>query len=255
MKNPLKKFLAAAVFLLTSLLMNAAEPTTGDEPKPAIELAVPFTDNAILQRGKEVPVWGWTDPGAKVTVEFAGQRKTGKAGKYGKWMIKLDSLVASAEERELKVSSGKDSVILKNVLVGEVWFSSGQSNMVWTAGKSMCSELAKQLASSKEDVPIREITISTVSALYPQKRATSEEGWKKASAAGGFSALSLSFAHELYKELNVPIGILLSAHSNTRVEAFTQRQAIEAHPKLEKDTALMLDADPLTAQGRKAFEQ
>ena len=253
MKNPLKKFLAAAVFLLTSLLMNAAEPTTGDEPKPAIELAVPFTDNAILQRGKEVPVWGWTQPGAKVTVEFAGQRKTGKAGKYGKWMIKLDSLVASAEERELKVSSGKDSVILKNVLVGEVWFSSGQSNMVWTAGKSMCSELAKQLASSKEDVPIREINVSTVSALYPQQKATSEEGWKKASAAGGFSALSLSFAHELYKELNVPIGILLSAHSNTRVEAFTQRHAIEAHAKLEKDTDLMLDADPLTKQGRDAF--
>ncbi len=230
---------------------------SADEPasEPGINLGAPFRDNMVLQRDSKVPVWGWTDPSAKVTVEFAGQRKTGKADKDGEWMIKLDSLVASAEERELKVSSGKDSVILKNVLVGEVWFSSGQSNMVWTAGKSMCSELAKRLASSKEDVPIREINVSTVSALYPQKRATSEEGWKKASAAGGFSALSLSFAHELYKELNVPIGILLSAHSNTRVEAFTQRQAIEAHAKLEKDTALMLDADPLTAQGSKAFEQ
>ena len=244
----MKKLSFFLLFPLTSLLGFSAEDQQ-------LELAVPFTDNMILQRGAKVPVWGWADPGAKVTLEFAGQRKTGKADKDGEWMIELDSLVASAVERELKVSSGKDSVTLKNVLVGEVWFSSGQSNMVWTAGKSMCSELAKRLASSKEDVPIREINVSTVSALYPQKRATSEEGWKKASAAGGFSALSLSFAHELYKELNVPIGILLSAHSNTRVEAFTQRQAIEAHAKLEKDTALMLDADPLTAQGRKAFEQ
>ena len=244
----MKKLSFFLLFSLTSLLGFSAEDQQ-------LELAVPFTDNMILQRGAKVPVWGWADPGAKVTLEFAGQRKTGKADKDGEWMIELDSLVASAVERELKVSSGKDSVTLKNVLVGEVWFSSGQSNMVWTAGKSMCSELAKRLASSKEDVPIREINVSTVSALYPQKRATSEEGWKKASAAGGFSALSLSFAHELYKELNVPIGILLSAHSNTRVEAFTQRQAIEAHAKLEKDTALMLDADPLTAQGRKAFEQ
>ncbi len=244
----MKKLSFSLLFSLTPLLGFSAEDQQ-------LELAVPFTDNMILQRGAKVPVWGWTNPGAKVTVEFAGQRKTGKADKDGEWMIKLDPLVASAEERELKVSVGKDLVSLKGVLVGEVWFSSGQSNMVWTAGKSMCSDLAKQLASSKEDVPIREINVSTVSALYPQKRATSEEGWKKVSAAGGFSALSLSFAHELYKELNVPIGILLSAHSNTRVEAFTQREAIEAHAKLEKDTDLMLDADPLTAQGRRAFEQ
>ena len=127
--------------------------------------------------------------------------------------------------------------------------------MVWVAGKSMCNQLARDIASAKEDIPIREININTVSALYPQKRATSEEGWTKASGASGFSALSLAFAHELYKELNVPIGILLSAHSNTRIEAFTQRQAIENHPNLKKDADLILDADPLTKQGREAFER
>ena len=119
----------------------------------------------------------------------------------------------------------------------------------------MCNQLARDLASAQEDIPIREININTVSALYPQKRATSDDGWKKASAAGGFSALSLSFAHELYKELNMPIGILLSAHSNTRVEAFTQRGAIEAHHRLKGDADLMRDADPLTEQGRKKYEQ
>jgi sialate O-acetylesterase len=219
-----------------------------------LELAVTFTDNMVLQREMKVPVWGFDLPGNKITVKFAGQTKAAEADKNGDWMVKLNPLQASREERRLEVKNDKGgSIMLKGVLVGEVWFSSGQSNMVWTAGKSMCNELAKQLASSKEDIPIREINVSTVSALYPQKKATSEEGWKKASAASGFSALSLSFAHELYKELNVPVGILLSAHSNTRIEAFAQRQAIEDHPKLEKDTDLMRDADPLTKQGQDAF--
>jgi sialate O-acetylesterase len=221
-----------------------------------LDLAVPFTDNMILQRGSKVPVWGFDQPGNKITVKFAGQSKTAVADKNGDWMVKLNPLQASREERGLEVKNDKGgSITLKGALVGEVWFSSGQSNMVWMAGKSMCSELAKELSSSKDEVPVREININTVSALYPQTRTTSEEGWKKANAASGFSALSLSFAYELYKELNVPIGILLSAHSNTRIEAFTQRQAIEAHPKLSGDKDLIHDADPLTEQGRMAFEQ
>ena len=223
------------------------------EEKP-FQLGVPFTDNMILQREAELPVWGFDQAGSKITVEFAGQKKTIIADEFGDWMLKLDSLKASRKEREMKISNDKGGVILLNgVLVGEVWFSSGQSNMVWTAGKSMCSDLAKEIVSSKEDVPIREISINTVSALYPQKRGTSDGGWKKASAASGFSALSLSFAHELYKELNVPIGILLSAHSNTRIEAFAQRKAIEAHPKLEEDKLLIHDADPLMKSGREAY--
>ena len=221
-----------------------------------LELAVPFTDNMILQRESKVPIWGFDAPGNQVTVEFAGQTKTAVADKNGDWMVKLDPLKVSLEERGLEVKNNRGkSISLKGVLVGEVWFSSGQSNMVWTAGKSMCNEVARELASSKEDIPIREINISTVSALYPQKKGTSEGGWKKASAASGFSALSLSFAYELYKELNVPIGIVLSAHSNTRIEAFTQREAIEAHPKLKTDADLMHEADPLTEQGRNAFVQ
>jgi len=221
-----------------------------------LELAAPFTDNAILQRETAVPVWGWDAPGSKVTVQFAGQTKTAVAGKTGDWTVNLDPLEVSRTERSLEVKNNRGQTItLKGVLVGEVWFSSGQSNMVWTAGKSMCNQLARDLASAQEDIPIREININTVSALYPQKRATSDDGWKKASAADGFSALSLSFAHELYKELNMPIGILLSAHSNTRIEAFTQREAIEAHPKLKDDADLIRDADPFTEQGRRAYEQ
>jgi len=221
-----------------------------------LELAAPFTDHMILQRQTDVPVWGFDAPGAGVTIEFAGQKKTAVADKYGDWIVKLSPLAVSHKERTLKVTSNTgESIVVKGVLVGEVWFSSGQSNMVWVASKSMCSWIAREIAGAKEDIPIREISINTVSALYPQKRATSDGGWKKAKSAGGFSALSLSFAYGLYKELKVPVGILLSAHSNTRIEAFTQRQAIEAHPKLKGDVDLMHDADPLTEQGRQAFEK
>ena len=244
MKLLLSFFLAPLFFLCAS--------AAGQQ----LELAVPFTDNMILQRESKVPVWGFDAPGNKVTVQFAGQIKTAVADKTGDWMVKLDPMRASRTERSLKVRNNRsETITFKGVLVGEVWFSSGQSNMVWEAGKSMCNQLARDLASAKEDIPIREININTVSALHPQKRAISDEGWKKASAASGFSALSLSFAYELYKELDMPIGILLSAHSNTRIEAFTQREAIEAHPKLKVDADFIRNADPLTEQGRKAYEQ
>ena len=221
-----------------------------------LQLAAPFADNMILQRECPVPVWGSDVPGSEVTVEFAGQVKVAKADDKGDWMLKLDPLEASLTERVFRVRNNRgQSHDLEGVLVGEVWFSSGQSNMVWTAGKSMCRDLASDLSRAEKEVPIREININTVSALYPQKKATSEQGWKMVKEAGGFSALSLSFAHELYRELQVPIGILLSAHSNTRIEAFTQRQAIESHPGLSDDKNLIHDADPLTEQGRRAFDR
>ena len=239
--------------LLFLLLSMAATVAAAD---PELEVAAPFTDNMILQRQTDVPVWGFDKPGATVTVDFAGQKKTALADKYGDWMVTLTPLSVSHKERSFKVTNNRgESIVLTGVLVGEVWFSSGQSNMVWVAGKSMCSGIAREIAGSKGGIPVREISINTVSALVPQKKATSDGGWKRGTGAGGFSALSLSFAYELHKQLNMPIGILLSAHSNTRIEAFTQRQAIEAHPKLKGDADLMHDADPLTEQGRQAFEQ
>jgi len=221
-----------------------------------LELAAPFTNNMVLQRQAVVPVWGFDTPDAQVTVEFAGQKKMAVADKNGDWMVELKPLAVSHQERSLTViNSRNQSIVLQGVLVGEVWFSSGQSNMVWIANKSMCSEIAREIASSEKDIPIREINITTVSALYPLKKGTSDGGWKTHKSAGDFSALSLSFAYSLYKELDMPIGILLSAHSNTRIEAFTQRQAIETHPQLRLDADLIRDADPLTEQGHKAFDQ
>ncbi len=247
-------FALASVALLSPLVALAAEPAA--KPTPAIALGAPFADNAILQRGVDLPVWGWSKPGTTVTVEFAGQKETAKVGADGRWTVKLKPLTASAEAAELIVSDGEGRrVVLKNVLVGEVWHASGQSNMEWFAGKSLCAGLAQELAKAKDEVPIRELRTDTVSALYPQQKGTSEAGWKTSRAAGDFSALALAFAHELHRELKVPVGILLTSHSNTRIEAFAERRAIEGHPGLTVDAEMIHDGDAGTAQGRTAFEK
>lgn len=85
----------------------------------------------VLQRDREVPVWGWADQGEEVTVEFAGQVKKAMPDAKGKWMLKLDPMPASAESRTMTVK-GKNEIKLEDVLVGEVWLASGQSNMQLT---------------------------------------------------------------------------------------------------------------------------
>ncbi len=242
--------------LSAGLLLSSIAPLTAQEQaKPAIELGLPFRDNAILQREMPVPVWGWCKPDGTVTVEFAGQKESAKAGADGKWMLNLKPLTASAEPAEMVIQESGNTVTLKNILVGEVWHASGQSNMEWLASKSNCLPLAKELASSATERPIRELRTETVSALYPQERGASEAGWKTSRMAGDFSAIALAFANELHKELKVPIGILLTAHSNTRIEAFTERTAIEAHPGLQIDKDLIRNGDVATEQGRAAFEK
>jgi Carbohydrate esterase, sialic acid-specific acetylesterase len=252
MLTHLKKHLP---LLSSALLFLSIIPGNAQQAETKIELGLPFRDNAILQREMPVPVWGWCKPDSTVTVAFAGQKETAKAGADGKWMLKLKPLTASAEPAEMVIQESGNTVTLKNILVGEVWHASGQSNMEWFASKSNCVLLAKELASSATEIPIRELRTETVSALYPQERGASEAGWKSSRMAGDFSALALAFANELHKELKVPIGILLTSHSNTRVEAFTERKAIEAHPGLQIDKDLIRNGDVATEQGRAAFEK
>ena len=107
-----------------------------------VKLASPFTDHMVLQRELPVPVWGWADAGEKITVEFAGQKKSATAGADGQWRVTLDPLTASATPRDFTVSSiNRESKIqnrkLQDVLVGEVWLGSGQSNMDFTVSKKV----------------------------------------------------------------------------------------------------------------------
>jgi hypothetical protein len=209
--------LTASLLLAPFITLSAQE-----EPAPAIELGAPFTDNAVLQRDMDLPVWGWSKPGTTVTVEFANQKLSTKAGADGKWMLKLKPLAANAEPAELIVSdSDGKKVSLKNILVGEVWMASGQSNMQWLAAKCDVKEIVAELKGKGETPPIREFEVTgAFSALHPIERADGE--WKT-NDYGNYSAVAFAFAHKLHGELKVPIGILNCSWSQTAIESWIPR--------------------------------
>ncbi len=253
-----------AVLLLSPLgLMAQDDAPTGVakvQAKLAIELGAPFCDQAVLQREMPVPVWGWSKPGTKISVEFAGQKKTTETGKDGKWMVKLDPLKASDQPADLVIgdNAGK-KVVLKNILVGEVWMASGQSNMQWTAGKCDVAILLKRIADrvkeGKEKPPvIREFEVTSVfSALHPIEHATG--AWKNDDMEN-YSAVATAFAYELYKELGVPIGILNCSFSQTTIQAWTPRCGFR-DGKDEYTQAIykkILESDPTTPEHKAAWD-
>lgn len=191
-------------------------------PPSETRLGAPFCDHAVLQRGAEVPVWGWSAPGTQITVTFAGQTETATADDVGKWMVTLDPLKASFDPEEMVVSDDKEKTLtVKNILVGEVWMASGQSNMQWKTGKSTSSNLKVEPVGEKKVNPIREFEVTSVYAmLHPIKKATG--AWKDGNY-GDHSAIAFAFAHKLYEELKVPIGILNCSFSQTKIQAWVPR--------------------------------
>jgi sialate O-acetylesterase len=243
--------------VLAPALFAAAHSGRAAESESAIDLGPPFSDHAILQRQMPVPVWGWSDPGTKITVKFAGQEKRAEAtGENGKWIVELDPLEASAEPREMSVSdqSGR-TVTLENILVGEVWVASGQSNMQWVVGKSRAKDLVDAITESGDAPPIRECKITDrFAALHPIERARG--AWTDGEYLGQ-SAIAFAFAHKLYEELGVPIGILNGSFSQTRIEAWVPRggfaDGTDEHSR--EMHRRMLETDPRTPEHRVAWDR
>ncbi len=237
-----------------SLLVTCPKLVGEEKTQSTIELGTPFADNIILQRQMNVPIWGWSKPGDTITVSFAGQQKNVVVGKNGKWLVELEPLSANATPSDMTISNGASQTIkIKNVLVGEVWLASGQSNMDWLAGKSLCNALAGTIG--RENLPIRELALDSGSSLFPSSRSSSKDGWKLAQSASSFSALALSFAYDLHKELQVPIGIIRSSHGATPIETWTAYEGFADHPKLQDIAALIRASNPMTTEGQQAFEQ
>ena len=167
-----------------------------------VKLPPMFSDHAVLQRGMAVPVWGTAAAGEKVTVKFRGQEKTATAGDDGKWRVELDALEAGGPD--VLTIAGANTLTLKDVLVGDVWLGSGQSNM-GGKGKGYSGRdpvLAKNIAAGP----------------YPKIRLiTPKNGWMEATPANldGFSAIHFSFGLSLQKKLNVPIGLMYGAVGGT----------------------------------------
>ena len=184
-----------------------------------------FSDYAVLQQGMNVPVWGTAASGEEITVAFAGQKKSAKTGADGKWMVRLDAMPANAEPRLLTISSVGKSIAVSNVLVGEVWFGSGQSNMQQGSGgyEKGDAVLAKMIA----DAP------------YAALRLRTGKKWQVASPAAirGFSALMFSFGQSLQHELNVPVGLIVSAVGGTPSGLWVSQEAFDGDSACKKAIA------------------
>lgn len=190
--------------------------------------AAPFADNAVLQRGKTIPVWGTADAGENVTVTFAGQTATAVADDSGRWSVQLDPLPAIATPGEL-VIRGNNTVTLTNIVVGDVWLASGQSNMKWSVRNTY--DQAIDIPASANLPLIRELHIAEKASDDPL--ATASGRWRVAGpdTTGKFSAVGYYFARDLHSVLNVPIGIINSGWGGTRIEAWMDADTLAAQPQ------------------------
>lgn len=198
-----------------------------------------FTDNMVLQQGMKVPIWGWADDGEIITIEFRNQ-KISTTAKDGKWMVRLDKLRAAGPSDLTVVSSragpDRDSITLKNVLVGEVWIASGQSNMEWPLRASLAPEAA--IAQSANPM-IRLYTVPKNKAAEPQDNV--KASWQECGpdTVPSFSAVAYYFAKNLQWSLGVPIGIIHTSWGGSPVEVWIREEILTANPEWKQD---ILDA-------------
>lgn len=193
-----------------------------------VKMASLFTDNMVLQRDAAIPVWGTADAGENVTVTFAGQSRSAVAGADGRWSVKLDPVKASAVPAELKVQ-GRNALALKNVLVGEVWVCSGQSNMEMSVDRS--NDAKAEIAAGNHP-EIRGFVVTKGCAMEP--RDAFAGAWQVCApeTVGKWSAAGYFFGRELNAKLNVPVGLIMTYWGGTTAQAWTPIDKLAARPEL-----------------------
>lgn len=190
-----------------------------------LSLASPFTDNAVLQQAMPVPVWGTTTPKADVTVEFADQKKSAKADAQGRWKIVLEPMKATKDPRQMVVrSSSGDDATLKNIVVGEVWICSGQSNMQW--GHQNIPEIKALIPTVKN---LRQFTVKQTVAFAKQDRCEGQWIVKHPN-----SAVAFAFAYHLEQAADVPVGIVQTCWGSSSIEGWMPLDMTEKLPHFKK---------------------
>jgi sialate O-acetylesterase len=193
------------------------------------ELSVPhfFSDHMVLQRERPAAIWGKATPGAEIKITFKNQSATTQTGADGKWRTQIQTGPADATGATLTITTGTDKIQIADVLVGEVWFASGQSNMFYTMNRS--PEYAGLIAESKHPA-LRMFNAPLVTATENQDDI--EGTWQTTTpeTTPGFSAVAFFFARKLHLELGIPVGVIKSAWGGKPVETFTSREALNTLP-------------------------
>ncbi|MFO1002030.1 MAG: sialate O-acetylesterase [Planctomycetaceae bacterium] len=235
-----------AFLMLLPVNLSAAE----------LRLATVFSDHMVLQRDKSVPVWGWADPGENVTIEFADQKQNAVADADGKWQVKLRAMQASEEARTLTVRSEKPNrkTEVLDVLVGEVWLGSGQSNMAMTVNRARDFEQEQAAAT----FPLIRM-FKEESAASATVQRDSKGKWTVCSpeSVAGYSATLYFFGRELHRELKVPVGLINSSVGGTPIESWIAEEAQARVPELKNlveaqaKAAASIDEAEVTANHEK----
>jgi len=227
-----------------------------------VKLSSMFTDNMVMQRKTKAAVWGWADAGEKVTVKASWRRKgkTIKADADGNWMVKIYTPIAGGPY-ELEVV-GKNTVTLKNVLIGEVWLASGQSNMemrLCKNGRCDAGVIGYEKELAQADNPnLRLYTVRKITDNIPHKDCQGRWQLSSSKSVGDFSAVAYFFAQKLQKELNVPVGIINCCWSGTSIRAWMSKEMLQSDddfkPILERYKTNYADYQKLMVDRGKVIE-
>ncbi len=192
-----------------------------------MKLAAVFSDHAVLQRDIPIPVWGWTKPQVQVKARLGKVSAETRSGADGRFLLRLPPLAAGGP-LELEVAAAGKSVRVRDVMIGEVWIASGQSNMQWTL--SMCAQQGEEAIRTSAKSGVRMITIPRQALLGRQSDVVAKWNLPSPETAGEFSAVAFYFARKLHEVLKVPVGIIDSSWGGTIVETWTGRESLLRNP-------------------------
>lgn len=197
-----------------------------------LSIAGVFTSNAVLQQNAEVPIWGWAKPNSQVTIEIANQKIATVADNSGRWYIRLQPFSVDYKAYTLNVSCGNESVQLKNIMFGEVWFASGQSNMEWKLRSGVLNTEQEIAAANFPNIRIH--TIKAHTSVQPLDDFSGSE-WKICTPANApdFSAVGYFFAKQLHLDKKIPVGIIVAARGATDIETWMSRDILMTLPDLK----------------------
>ena len=189
-----------------------------------------FASHMVLQRDSQVPVWGTASAGEKVSVKFNGQERSVQADKYGEWKVALAPMAAGGPFK-MEVT-GNNTITLDDVLIGEVWLCSGQSNMEWSVKRSANSQFEIANANYPQ---IRFFHVKRARSSSPQTKIALQSSWRACSpeSISQFSAVAYFFGRKLNKDLNVPVGLINSSWGGTKIEPWTPLVGFASVPGLD----------------------